>query len=129
LLFLKLLHQHRLFFDQLEEDLFVLVLAVLELVVPEDFEDPVEQDFELVVAVLEHMLVVGDKAVEDKDKVVGDMVVEDMAVEGMVGEDMAAVDMDMVVEDMDMVVGDMDKVADRMVVEDKDLVVVRLVET
>ena len=58
-----------------------------------------------------------------------DGAVEDMAVEDMVGEDMAAVDKDMVVEDMDMVVGDMDKVADHMVVGDKDLVVVRLVET
>ena len=63
-----------------------------------------------------------------EDRVVVDMVVGDMAVEDMVVEDMVVGDM--VVEDkvvVDMVVVDRDKEADRMVAEDKDMVVVRLV--
>jgi hypothetical protein len=99
----------------LEEELAVLALVVLELAVLEDFEQ--------VVVDLEHMLPV-------EDRVVVDMVVGDMAVEDMVVEDMVVGDM--VVEDkvvVDMVVVDRDKEADRMVAEDKDMVVVRLVET
>ncbi len=94
-------------------------MVVLERGVLEDFDQLVEQgDFEQVVVDLEHMLVVEDMAV-------GDMVVEDKVVEDKVVEDMAVEDMVVVGK----VVVDMDKEAVHMAAEDRDMVVVRLVET